>query len=210
MIRWITRIFIGLCLACFFVLALTNLWVYTSTSGQIHEDIDSIPFAPVGIVLGTSPLTVYGTPNPYFESRMEAAVALFRGKKIRHILVSGDNGGKYYNEPLRMQQALLDAGIPETAITIDNKGFRTLDSMIRCSEVFNQDQVTVITQSFHAHRALFIGNHLEMDVQAFAANKVAAGRAKVTIREYFARSLAVWDLYFAGNGEKYSGKTETL
>jgi vancomycin permeability regulator SanA len=49
-----------------------------------------------------------------------------------------------------------------------------------------------------------------MKVQAFAANKVAAGRAKVTIREYFARSLAVWDLYFAGNGEKYSGKMETL
>ena len=210
MIRRIARLFIGLCLFCLLILALTNLWVYTSTSGQIHEDIDSVPFAPVGIVLGTSPLTVYGTPNPYFESRMEAAVALFRKNKISHILVSGDNGGRYYNEPLKMQQALLDAGIPEKAITIDNKGFRTLDSMIRCSEVFKQDQVTVITQSFHAHRALFIGNHLNMDVQAFAANKVAAGRAKVTIREYFARSLAVWDLYFAGNGEKYSGNKETL
>lgn len=210
MIRWLSKIFLGLVVVGIVLLVITNIWVYASTSDQVFANLEEIPYSPVGIVLGTSPKTVTGNPNPYFESRISAAVELYQKGKINHILVSGDNGGRYYNEPRNMKAALLDAGIQESHISIDNAGFRTLDSMVRCSRVFDQNQVTIVTQSFHAHRALFIGNYLDMNVHAFATEEVSKGTLKVIIREYFARSLAVWELYISGKQPKYLGKKETL
>ncbi len=210
MIRFISRIFFWVCFLGLVFFVGTNIWVFSSTSKQLYQELAEVPAAPIGLVLGTSPLTTNGTPNPYFESRIEATASLFHQNKISHVIVSGHDGGRYYNEPLRMQQALIEVGVPESAITLDHEGFRTLDSMIRCSEVFDQDDVMIITQSFHAYRALFIGNYLGMDVHAFAANKVSEGSVKVTIREYFARSLAVWELYVSGSRPEYFGKIETL
>lgn len=37
-----------------------------------------------------------------------------------------------------MQQSLIKAGIPESDITLDYAGFRTLDSVVRAKEIFGQ------------------------------------------------------------------------
>jgi SanA protein len=192
-----------------YVLA-ANWWVYSSTRNQVFTSVDELPEAPVGIVLGTSPKTMQGTPNPYFEERISAAAKLYELKKIKHILVSGDNATVYYNEPKNMKQALLDKGIPEEAITQDYAGFRTLDSMFRCKMVFGQEDVVVITQPFHTYRALFIADYLNMNATAFATGNVNSSSLRMTVREYLARSLAVWDLYVVKKEPKFLGEKETL
>jgi SanA protein len=74
--------------------------------------------------------------NLFFSTRIEATKELFERGKIKHILVSGDNSQASYNEPEYMKQALMKAGVPESAITLDYAGFRTLDSIVRAKEVF--------------------------------------------------------------------------
>jgi SanA protein len=191
-------------------MSVTNIWVYNSTRQQVFEQSADVPFAAVGIVLGTSPKTMQGGPNPYFEERISAAADLYEMGKIKHILVSGDNATVYYNEPEKMKQALLKRGVPETAITLDYAGFRTLDSMFRCQKVFGQNEVTVITQPFHTYRALFIANYLDMKANAYATKKVHSASFKMAVREYLARSLAVWELYVVNKEPKFLGKKETL
>ncbi len=191
-------------------MTVTNIWVYNSTKSQVFEEPLDVPFAPVGIVLGTSPKTMQGGPNPYFEERIIAAAELLEMGKIQHILVSGDNATVYYNEPEKMKQALLERGVPEESITLDYAGFRTLDSMVRCQKVFGQNEVTVITQPFHTYRALFISNYLGMQANAYATKKVYSASFKMAVREYLARSLAVWDLYIVNKEPKFLGKKETL
>ena len=48
-----------------------------------------------------------------------------------------------------MKKALIAEGIPDSCITLDYAGFRTLDSIMRCKEIFGQQDFTVISQEFH-------------------------------------------------------------
>ena len=60
-------------------------------SDRIYEDIKSIPYNDVGLLLGTGPQTRTGKPNSYFQHRIDAAETLYKASKIKYILISGDN-----------------------------------------------------------------------------------------------------------------------
>ncbi len=143
--RWTWRLGMAACLLLMVLIAATNLWIVRSTSAEIFSDYNQIPSNPVGLVLGTSSRRADGSPNPFFHNRMEAAARLYALGKIGHIIVSGDNRTRYYNEPLEMKRALVKLGVPDAAITLDYAGLRTLDSVVRSKEVFGQEHITIIT-----------------------------------------------------------------
>jgi SanA protein len=172
----------------------------------IYDHPDQLPPNDIGLVLGTGPELINGRPNPYFESRMDAAVELYRAGKVKHLLVSGDNGTKEYNEPAAMQDALIERGVPATSITLDYAGFRTLDSVVRCREVFQREKFTVISQSFHNERAVFIARAYGMEAIAYNSDQVRHfQRSWLRIREYLARVKAVLDVYVLRKQPKYLG-----
>ncbi len=82
-------------------------WILISfmTRGDIYTSIDTVPTKKYGLLLGTSP-GIDGN-NLYFQTRIEATKELYEQKKIEHILVSGDNSNKSYNEPLYMRNFLV-------------------------------------------------------------------------------------------------------
>lgn len=173
-----------------------NLWVVLSTKSKIYDSIDEIKNNQVGLVLGTSKKVAPTRPNPHFEHRMAAAAELYREGKIKHLLVSGDGGSKYYNEPRDMTAKLMALGVNKEAITSDNSGFRTLDSMIRAEEIYQLNEVTIISDGFHVGRALFIANKVGLDAIAFSSQPVKLKYStKTRLREYLARVLVVLDLY---------------
>lgn len=188
---------------------ITNLWIYLSTSSNVYSEVDDLPSSEVALVLGTSHRLIDGSPNPFFHERMKTAAKLYINGTVKHILVSGDNATIYYNEPNKMRQALIKLGVPSESITLDYAGFRTLDSIVRCKKVFGQDNIIIITQPFHSYRALFISDYYDIDAVAMTTNEVEAS-LKVQVREYFARTLAVWDLYVIKKEPKFLGKKETL
>lgn len=184
-----------------------NYWVEKSTANQVYNSIDKLPQNDVALVLGTSKYTVNGYQNPYFYYRIEAAVKLYQTNKVKHILVSGDNRFQHYNEPKQMQQALEKKGIPSNAITLDYAGFRTLDSVVRSREVFGQKRITVVSQKFHNHRALFIANRRGIDAVAYNAKDVNIRLGlKTILREYLARCKAILDIIILHKQPKFLGK----
>jgi SanA protein len=177
----------------------SNLWVIYTTHKAIHDSIEDLSFSDVGLVLGTSKKMIGGQPNPYFTFRMEAAAELYHQGKVKHLILSGDNREKYYNEPSDMKKALIALGVPEEDMTLDYAGLRTLDSVIRSKEIFGQKKVTIITQRFHSYRAVFISNFYKVETQAFVAKNIGVDKGfPVLFREYLARPKAVLDLYFLG------------
>jgi SanA protein len=175
---------------------LSNIWVVSSTRNQLFNELNELPNKQVTLVLGTSKRLVGGQPNPFFEHRMDAAARLFHEGKTSNFLLSGDNRERYYNEPKDMKQALLDRGVPEQIISLDDAGLRTYDSILRCHEIFGQDSFIIVTQEFHAYRALFISNYYGLNAVAYTAAKVDVYRAtKVNLREVLARPKAVIDIY---------------
>ena len=186
---------------------LANIWVEQSTQKQLFNDIDRLPQNKVALVLGTIRLINGKYKNPYFYNRIEAAVRLYQSKKVQHIIVSGDNHRKGYNEPEDMQLALIQAGIPESAITLDYAGFRTLDSVVRSKAIFQQDKITIVSQAFHNHRAVFIANQKGIDAIAYNAQDVYRGKwSKLKFREYVARFLAILDIWVWNKQPKFYGK----
>jgi SanA protein len=197
----ISLIFISL------LLLVGNWWVIESTERNIFSTYEMLPSNPVGLVLGTSSRLSNGLPNTFFENRMRTAAELYRLGKIGHIIVSGDNRSKFYNEPLEMKNALLKLGVPESAITLDYAGLRTLDSVIRSKEIFGQDHITIITQPFYTYRALFISNYFDIEAVALVVpESELEPTAKGYLREYFARAKAILDLYVLKTSPRHMGE----
>lgn len=190
---------------------LSNYWIIHSTQNRIYSSVNDIPERKVGLLLGTSKLNHGGFPNLFFKYRIEAAAELFKAGKIRHILVSGDNSIKEYDEANDMREALVEQGVPDSCITLDFAGFRTLDSVVRCLKIFEQSDITIISQEFHDQRALFIADHYGMNAVAFATKDVPAKYSlKTSVREYFAKFKAVLDLYLLQKQPKFLGKSEPI
>jgi len=189
----------------------TNVWVILSTQAGIYEKVTAVPVHNVALVLGTSKKTAQGYENPYFKYRMEAAAKLYHAGRVKHFILSGDNRTKYYNEPRDMQEALLEMGIPDSAITLDYAGLRTLDSIMRCNDIFGQAKFIVISQKFHLYRALFIADKYDLDAIAFTAQSPKYSISiKTLAREVLARPKAIIDLYMLDKKPKFAGKEETI
>ena len=200
-IRWIFFLIAGILL----LTGLADQWVRRSTRAQMYSEVTFIPHCKVGLLLGTSKFLSGGWLNPYYQYRIAAAVALFKAGRIDYILVSGDNGHAYYNEPETMQADLIAAGIRPDRIVLDYAGFRTLDSILRCRDVFGEERIVIISQPFHNARALFIANHKGMNAVAFNAQDVSNSLGwKVLLREKFARVKMLLDLAF-GKEPKFYG-----
>lgn len=193
------------------VILLSNYWVEQSAKEKTFSTIESIPYNPTGLVLGTSKKVRGGNINLYFKYRMEAAVELFNAGKIKFIIVSGDNSIMEYNETRDMKKALVEMGIPEDKIVEDFAGFSTLDSVLRAKEVFGQDSITVISQEFHNKRAVFIAKNHDIYALGFNAQNVPQRYGTVTItREYFARVKAILDVYVLGSMPKFYKEKEAF
>jgi SanA protein len=183
-----------------------NYWVSNSTSSQTYTSAAAIPKNKVGLLLGTSKYKDKARKiiNQYYQTRIDAAVALYIAGKIDYIIVSGDSASIYYNEPELMKNDLIARGVPANRIYKDDVGLRTLDSILRCRDVFGQDHFTIISQDFHNERALFIANHKGMTAVAFNA-KEGDGYMLVRLRETFARVKMVYDLV-TNTQAKYYGE----
>lgn len=195
-----------------FVLVLaSNVWVVLSTRANVLEDQQQLQINGVALVLGTSHRMISGVPNPFFENRIATAADLYKKGKVIHFILSGDNRTPYYNEPMEMKKALMKQGVPPSAITLDYAGLRTLDSVIRCKEIFGQNKIIIITQPFHSYRALFISNFYHMDAVALVAKEPSQQiAAQVYLREYLARTKAILDLYILGTGPRHLGEKQPL
>lgn len=173
----------------------------------ITSDLDNLPKAKVAVILGTSTYLTNGNKNLYFVYRMDAAEELYKSGKVEYILVSGDNRHKEYNEPIAMQKALLDRGIPEDRIVLDYAGFRTLDSMIRAKDVFGQSQFIVVSQRFHNERAVYIARHREIQATGYNARDVNVSAGfKTQLREVLARVKMMLDLYILKTEPHFLGE----
>lgn len=182
-----------------------------STNKSIYTNVKELPNSDVALVLGTSRYTTKGYSNLFFKYRIKAAVDLYKTGKVKHIIVSGDNSLFEYNEPREMRRALVKEGIPIEAITLDFAGFRTLDSVVRCKEVFGQNNFIIISQGFHVARALFIAKKFNIDAIGYAAkNPPQSYSFKTNFREFFARTRAVIDLYVLNTQPKFLGSKETI
>lgn len=174
-----------------------------------YDSVDNIPKNKVGLLLGTSKFIKGGGINLYYHHRIQAAVNLYHSGKIEYILISGDNGTKNYDEPTTMKNDLIALGVPANKIYLDYAGFRTLDSVVRSKEIFEQTSITIISQPFHNHRAIYLANKFGINAIGFNAKDVSKKYGlKVMLREKLARSKMMIDLLTRKKPKFYGEKVK--
>ncbi len=205
--RWIF-IYLPLLLVAFIFTC--HLLVENSANGKIYTRAEDVPQVSAALVLGTSPMSK-GKVNLYYQYRMEAAAALWKAGKVKYIIVSGDNSTVQYDEATFMRNTLKELGVPDSVITLDYAGFRTLDSVVRAYWVFGQNNIVIVSQEFHNERAIYIAEQFGINAVALNAKDVPGNYGWATaLREYLARVNAVLDVHLLGTTPKFPGPPEPL
>lgn len=183
-----------------------NTTITDTSSGFTTSDIDNVIPVKTGLLLGTSKTLSNGYRNEYFHNRIEATVSLYKNRKVKYLILSGDNSEKEYNEPQDMKDELIKRGIPDSVIYLDYAGFRTFDSVIRAKEIFGQDTILLISQEFHNQRAIYLARMNNITAWGYNAKDVSAYMGfKTKLREYFARNKVFIDILF-GVKPKFLGQ----
>ncbi len=201
--KWVFLLFVTFLLTGVIIFFVT---MYVSR-GRIYYDYAKMPPHKVAVVFGTSPFASGGEPNSYFILRMNTAAGLYHAGKVSEIIVTGDNRAVNYNEPRAMRKALIDRGVPASAIHEDYAGRDTLDSVLRARDVFGVIDPLYVTQRFHADRAIAMALWHGIPADAYIApeNADLYVRVKLYVREFFARMKMAYELLM-GFGPAISGK----
>jgi len=144
---------------------------------------ETAPPSRVAIVFGAG-LSRDGSPSPVLRDRVATAAELYFSGKIEKLLMSGDNRFIYYNEPEAMRQYALELGVSDEDIVLDYAGRRTYDTCYRAKYIFNVEEATLVTQSYHLPRALFTCNQLGVSSAGVSAD----------LRSYSRRSFLFWNI----------------
>ena len=162
----------------------------------LAHDLAELPEVDVALVLGAAPIGPEGGRNRYLEYRLDAAAALWRAGKVKYLLVSGDNRRPDYDEPSAMRAGLIARGVPASAIYRDFAGVRTRDSMLRAKSVFGQQRLIVVSQGFHAARAIFLARGEGIEAWGLAARDVDRAYSVFTeLRRYPSAVRAYLDVW---------------
>jgi SanA protein len=196
----------GILLALCTMLAARS-WIEADTRGHLYATTDTIPDGRVGLVLGCAPHLQNGHSNFYFLYRMQAAHELFAAGKVEYLIVSGDNHTTSYDESSAMKDALVQLGVPADRIVCDYAGFSTLDSIVRARDVFGQREITIVSQRFHAQRAVFIARRKGIDALGYCARDLTNRYGfRTRLREQFARVKTILDLYLLNRQPRFLGE----
>jgi len=186
---------LGLGIAAVVFLGGWRLWIEHKVRDRIYTRVEDVPPRQVAIVLGAG-LWPDGSLTPILADRVATAADLYRAGIVGKLLCTGDNRFVNYNEPQAMLEYAVRLGVPEESIVLDYAGRRTYDSCYRARAIFGVERAVVVTQRFHAARALYLCDALGVDSVAILADRrnYPIDRVVWEAREYLALALAWWDV----------------
>jgi SanA protein len=211
-IKKLLKLFSILLIALLMALVAWDRYVSYASAPYIYDDIRTLPHKRAALLLGTTKYVAKGRKNYFYLYRIEAAAKLWKARKVDAIVVSGDNGTRYYDETTAMYRDLRRAGVPGGYITRDYAGFRTLDSVVRAGMDFGLSDYIIVSQRFHLERAIYIARARGQQVIGFAAKDIPGTAAawRMKFREILARAKMFADLYVLGTMPHFYGGKEKV
>ena len=165
----------------FYVVGIAKNKMIKDTDYSLLKDVDCI------LILGAG---IWGDkPSPMLQDRLDEGVKLYKEGIASKIIMSGDHGREEYDEVNIMKQYAVDRGVPSEDIFMDHAGFSTYESIYRAKEIFDADNIVIVTQEYHLYRALYIADKL--NINAYGVNsdpRKYSGQTFRELREILARN----------------------
>lgn len=169
---WVKKmLFIGILilLTTFLFVILIDRIVFIIGKKSI-DAVDNVPSAQVAIILGA-----YVTPDgqlcDMLKDRVDTGVELYKSRKVKKLLLSGDHGKVRYDEVNNMRKYAESLGVPTEDIFMDHAGFSTYESIYRASEIFKVQSAIIVTQKFHLPRAMYIAKSLGLNATGVVSDR---------------------------------------
>lgn len=169
-------------------------WRIASYAGR-H---DAAP-ADVAIVLGAA---VWGTePSPVFAARIDHAVALYRGGRVRRLVFTGGVGaGNRDAEAEVARRRAIAAGVPEDRIAVETRSTITYENLREARALLPADpapRVLIVSDPLHMRRAVTMARDLGMNAHPAPtpASRYRSWRSKAP---FLGREVFFYSLYLFG------------
>ena len=142
-----------------------------------------------------------GRPSPQLQARLDHVITLWNAGTAPLVVTTGGNQpGDRFTEAEASQRYLVEAGVPESAILLEDRGTSTLDSLQRVHDILAvQDisEVLIVTDPYHAARSRMVARDLGM-VAHVSSTPTSVVTGSENIRRHFEEGLGVALANFIG------------
>lgn len=154
--RWALSIVLSLIVVSTAVIGGVTAMIYYQARTDEARQVDAI------IVMGAAQYN--GRPSPVLEARLEHALSLYNEGMAPVIVVTGGSQpGDAFTEAEAGYAWLLDRGVPESAIFMENEGRSTWESIQGVADVLppeSAERALVVSDGFHLFRSELMMRHL--------------------------------------------------
>ena len=173
---------------------IVNIYVLNFSKTNYYKNIDNLEKTYVWLVFWAS-VVWKNKPSDILKDRLNVVFEVYKKWMIEKIIVSWDNSRINYNEPIVMQNYLINLWIEVDDIYLDYAWFDTYDSIYRAREIFNIKELLLFTQDFHLKRAMYISKRLWIKTTWIETNLQEYKKEIYNnFREIFARIKAFLDI----------------
>ena len=178
--------------------ALARTWLRISRHGRSGSSSN----ADI-IVLFAAAAYSHG-PSPELAARLNHAVKLYERGRAPMILCSGGHPGPN-SEPKVMRRALIEAGVPDDAILIEETGSSTRRTLAAVERLGNGrwTRILAVSSPYHMYRIVTEARRLGLSVVASApATTPITKRLRPRLRQNLREIAAVWWYALAPSGRR--------
>ncbi len=143
-----------LAIACGGMIAITVLHIIIFWGVGLHDT----PHKADVIVVLANTVNPDGSISNRLKSRIDKGLELYNAHYAPLIVVSGGMGKEGYNEAQVMQRYLLEQGVPQHAIIVDDTGINTQATAEHTRDLLrkkNLQSAIVVTQTYHILRSIY-------------------------------------------------------
>lgn len=150
------------------------------------EEAESLADTDCAVILGAGVRN--GEPTPMLKDRLLTGIELYKSGAVKKLIMSGDHGSKDYDEVNIMKSFAVDNGVPDEDIFMDHAGFSTYETVYRAKEIFEADNIIIVSQKYHLYRAIYIAENLDVKAVGVSADRrTYSGQKMRDLREILAR-----------------------
>ena len=158
-------------LVLFFTAALLPLWIMWRDFQVSRLDADTVRPADAAVVLSTRAYEK-GRLNPCLVARVEAAVELYRARKVKKLVMTGGVSRDLQSSAGNMQMIAEKMGVSKADIIQEREAGNTFENIVFSRKfIENSPRVVIVSAGFHLARARMMADRQWQghDIQVYAA-----------------------------------------
>lgn len=165
-------------------------WFSIHTAYTVIDGLtDDGSIADVAVILGNK-VNEDGTLSTRLEKRLTCGSQLYLNGRVKSVLVSGGLGKEGFLEGDKMRDFLINNGVPNSVIIVDNHGNNTLatvNNTLRLKDSLHYKSLIIVSQYFHLTRTkmLFRKQHFTA-VSSVSPNYFELRDTYSLVREFIA------------------------